>query len=189
MTFMGPLLLVEVPDDGSARTELASALTAFGRVTFRLEPVAPPLGAAWEARGEDFVRELPLAPGRVWTRSLTEQLGFAEMRGIVCTRRTSAVAALFDAALADHEVRTGLVTPAEAPPPALHEGHLDDLVSEAWADAARALGAVVAVRVDGRIVSHWASDPATLDALARDLESRTWSMVDADDFTCLPPVP
>lgn len=193
MTFAGDLLLLEMEAasggvhlDVDPRAELATALVARGRVTFVRESLEPPLLPTWEERATDLIRELPLGASRGWTRSLSERLGFHDLRGLVCTRRPSMAASFFDGALFEHEPRTALVTPTDLPPPELDHTLLDALTGDAWTEAARSLGVLLAVRVDGPVASCW-STSATLDRLANDLEIRTWYVV--NDFSRVPSVP
>lgn len=158
------------------RLLLARALVAEARVTFLDDALEPPLPRTWEARGEDFVAELPLGSAQAWTRRLTGLLGFDETRGMVSTRRAKRAARLFDGTYFAWwaQAQIGLLSTPGSPPPPLDAHVLDALLSDGWVDAIAALGrsgVVGGLRpgVDGGVAGLFFLDPACADAFLADL--------------------
>ena len=148
---VAPGFVLDVPraDDGAVEPAFVDlvlrALTSFARLTFPVEALAPPLHAAWEARGEDHARELPLVEGSAWTRHLATALGFAEMRGLLSTRRVHRARALFDDGTFawSHGSQVVLLSAPEALPPEVDAEAFEALFGEAWAEAALGLAGVL----------------------------------------------
>lgn len=133
--------MLELPSEEGVLDEgavdlLLRALVSFARLTFPVEALVPPLAPAWEARGEDRARELPLPAGVAWTRHLATTLGFAEMRGLLSTRRVKRARALFDDATFawSHGSQVVVLSAPDAPPPDLDAGVLEALFADAWRD-------------------------------------------------------
>lgn len=175
-------LVLELPSDDAgleagAVDVLLRALVSVARLTFPVEVLAPPLAATWEARGEDHARELPLGAGVAWTRHLAITLGFAEMRGLLSTRRAKRARALFDDGTFawSHGSQVVVLTAPDAPLPELDAGTLEALFGEAWRDV-HVAGALGVMRPSERgdacfSLAGAAVEASVLAALAREADT------------------